>query len=203
MRSVSNQDQLYGTRVPKLWNDTIEAHRRAVRDATLDTTAALVTAHGLASVTMSRIAKETGIGRATLYKYFPDVQAILVAWHQRHVQRHLEDLAAARDATTGTSKQLDAVLHAYASMARQQPTSELAAILHHTDHVAHAQQHLQAFIGDLLAAGIKAGELRDDVPLDELTQYVLHALTAASTLPSDAAVHRLVEMTLDGLRHLG
>ncbi|MGH9249560.1 MAG: TetR/AcrR family transcriptional regulator, partial [Acidimicrobiales bacterium] len=25
--------------MPKLWNETIEAHRRAVRDATLDTTA--------------------------------------------------------------------------------------------------------------------------------------------------------------------
>ena len=28
--------------VPKLWNETIEAHRRAVRDAILDTTAALL-----------------------------------------------------------------------------------------------------------------------------------------------------------------
>ena len=33
--------------VPKLWNETIEAHRRAVRDAILDTTAALVAEHGL------------------------------------------------------------------------------------------------------------------------------------------------------------
>ena len=54
--------------VPKLWNDTIEAHRSAVREATLDTTAALVAEHGLASVTMSQIAKQTGIGRATLQK---------------------------------------------------------------------------------------------------------------------------------------
>ncbi|MGI9077433.1 MAG: TetR/AcrR family transcriptional regulator, partial [Gemmatimonadaceae bacterium] len=55
--------------MPKLWNETIEAHRRAVRDATLNATAALVAEHGLASVTMSQIARETGIGRATLYKY--------------------------------------------------------------------------------------------------------------------------------------
>ncbi|TJV36742.1 MAG: helix-turn-helix transcriptional regulator, partial [Mesorhizobium sp.] len=55
--------------MPKLWNETIDAHRRAVRDACLDTTAALVAEHGLLSVTMSKIAEETGIGRATLYKY--------------------------------------------------------------------------------------------------------------------------------------
>jgi hypothetical protein len=65
------------TVVPKLWNETIEAHRAAVREATLDTAAALVAEHGLRSVTMSQIAEQTGIGRATLYKYFPDVEAFL------------------------------------------------------------------------------------------------------------------------------
>jgi AcrR family transcriptional regulator len=64
----------------------------------LDTTAALVHEHGLAAVTMSQIAAATGIGRATLYKYFPDVEAILVAWHERQITRHLRQLAAARDA---------------------------------------------------------------------------------------------------------
>ena len=57
--------------MPKLWNETIAAHRAAVRDAILDTAVALVAEHGLAAVTMSRIAAQTGIGRATLYKYFP------------------------------------------------------------------------------------------------------------------------------------
>src|SRR5687767_5873493 len=83
--------------VPKLWNDTIEAHRREVRDAILETTAALVAKLGLASVTMSQIAEETGIGRATLYKYFSDVEAILVAWHERQITNHLQYLAEVRD----------------------------------------------------------------------------------------------------------
>ncbi|MGW4822720.1 helix-turn-helix domain-containing protein [Streptomyces sp. NPDC004227] len=54
----------------KLWDETMDAHRRAVQDAVLETTVALVAEHGLGSVTMSQIAKEAGIGRATLYKYF-------------------------------------------------------------------------------------------------------------------------------------
>src|SRR5207249_2176535 len=88
---------LYTEVMPKLWNETIAAHRRAVRDAILDTTVALVAERGLASVTMSQIAEQTGIGRATLYKYFPDVEAILVAWHDRHVTGHLAQLTALRD----------------------------------------------------------------------------------------------------------
>src|SRR3954462_7349259 len=87
----------YSRPVPRLWDDTIEAHRRTVRDVTLDTAAALVAEHGLASVTMSQIAGRAGIARATLYRYFPDVEAILVAWHERQVDRHLRQLVEVRD----------------------------------------------------------------------------------------------------------
>ena len=88
--------------VPKLWSETIESHRTAVREATLDTTAALVAEHGLRSVTMSQIAEHTGIGRATLYKYFPDVEAILVAWHERQVRPTMSASSASRAAAEGT-----------------------------------------------------------------------------------------------------
>src|SRR5713101_6254962 len=94
---VSRSSVVYNGVVPKLWDETIEAHRHAVRDATLDAAAALVAEHGLLSVTMSQIAEETGIGRATLYKYFSDVEAILVARHERQVTSHLEHLAEVRD----------------------------------------------------------------------------------------------------------
>src|SRR4030095_9575424 len=87
----------YTAGAPRLWNDTLHAHRAAVRDAIMDTTAALVGEHGLLSVTMSQIAEATGIGRATLYKYFPDVEAILVAWHERQISAHLQQLAELRD----------------------------------------------------------------------------------------------------------
>ena len=100
--------------MPKLWNESIDAHRRAVREATLDTTAALVAEHGLRSVTMSQIAEETGIGRATLYKYFPGVEAILVAWHERQITAHLHYLAEVRDKAGNARERLEAVLDAYA-----------------------------------------------------------------------------------------
>jgi AcrR family transcriptional regulator len=193
-------DNSYTQTVPKLWSETIDAHRRAVRDAALDTTAALVAKHGLRSLTMSQIADETGVGRATLYKYFSDVDAILVAWHERQIAGHLEHLAELRDQAGDAAARLEAVLEAYALIRHEHHATELASALHRGEHVARAQQQLTEFIRDLLADAVETGHVRDDVSPDELASYCLHALTAASTLPSKAAVRRLVAVILAGLR---
>jgi AcrR family transcriptional regulator len=189
--------------VPKLWSETIEAHRRAVRDATLDTTAALMAEHGLRSVTMSQIAEATGIGRATLYKYFPDVEAILRAWHQRQITGHLQQLAEVRDQAGDAGQRLEAVLEAYALIAQESHghhDTELAALLHRDEQVTRAQQQLRGLLRDLLTEAAATGHIRDDVAPDELASYCLYALTAAGSLPSKAAVRRLVTVTLAGLR---
>lgn len=186
--------------MPRLWHDSIEAHRRAVRDATLDTAAALVAEHGLASVTMSRVAEETGIGRATLYKYFPNVEAILEAWHQRQIERHLRCLAEVSNGSADPVERLEAVLEAFAFMSREHHTTELAALLHRGDAVVEAEHHLTEFIRELLVEGKASGRIRNDVAPEELARYCLHALTAAGSLPSAAAVRRLVAVILSGLR---
>ena len=193
-------------RVPKLWRETIEAHRRDVHDAVLDATAALVAHHGLLSVTMSRIAEETGIGRATLYKYFPDVEAIVLAWHERQITDHLNRLADVRDQAGTAARRLEAVLEAYAIIShdsRGHHDAELAAIMHRDDQVIRAEKELRLMIRDLVAEAAEMGEIRDDVAPDELVSYCLHALTAASHLPSKAAVRRLVAVTLTGMRPPG
>jgi AcrR family transcriptional regulator len=186
--------------VPKLWNDTIVTHRAAVRNATLDAAAALVAEHGLTGVTMSRIAEATGIGRATLYKYFPDVEAILIAWHDRQITRHLAHLYMVRDQAGDPLTRLTAVLTAYAGMSRHRHDGDIAATLHRGPRVTDAHQQLTSLIRDLLAHAAHAGHVRTDIPADELAGYCLHALTAAGTLASEAAVRRLVTVTLAGLR---
>jgi AcrR family transcriptional regulator len=190
----------YAEAMPKLWNETIEAHRRDVREAILDTTAALVAESGLRLVTMSQIAEETGIGRATLYKYFSDVEAILVAWHERVVSGHLVYLAELRDQAGDARERLEAVLEAYAFIDYEHHGTELAALVHRGEHVNRAHQQLIGFIRDLLTEATQTGDVRNDVPPDELATYCLHAIAAASSLASKAAVRRLVQVALTGLR---
>jgi AcrR family transcriptional regulator len=189
--------------MPKLWTRTIAAHRREVRDAILDTTATLAAQHGLLSVTMSQIAETTGIGRATLYKYFPDVEAILVAWHERQLSGHLGQLTKIRDQPGDSYERLSAVLDVYASIQhalRAAHSTELAAHLHRGKHVALARRQLVELIHGLLTEAAAEGKVRADVAPGELATYCLHALAAASSLPSKTAVSRLVQVTLSGLQ---
>ena len=197
---------VYRTGVPKLWSATIDEHRRTVRTAILDATAALVAEFGLAGVTMSQIAEQAGIGRATLYKYFPDVQTIVVAWHERQITDHLRQLGEAAAEPGQPGERLRTVLSTYARLsagghAHDQPERhlDLAVPLHREAHMRQAHRRLHAVITDVIATAAAAGAVRTDVPADELATYCLHALAAARALPSTAARDRLVTLTLDAL----
>ena len=188
--------------MPKLWNDTIDAHRAAVRDAVLDGAWTLVRESGLGALTMTRIAQEAGIGRATLYKYFRDVEAVLTAWHERHVAGHIEALRALKAQGGEPGERLEAVLGTYARIVHERGRHgpELVALLHRGDHVGRAQQHLAAIVRGLLEEMAEAGSLRTDAPPDELAAFCLHALEAAGAAISGDAIGRLVAVTLSALR---
>jgi AcrR family transcriptional regulator len=188
--------------IPKLWHQTIQAHRREVRDAILDTAATLVAQHGIRGVTMSQIAEQAGIGRATLYKYFSGVEPILIAWHERHVAEHLEHLTRLRDQPGEPAGRLESVLHAYAlvSFERHQHGRELAALVHQREHVAAPEHELVEMLRGLLSEAAEVGSVRTDVPPEELASLCVHALEAAGAAASTVAVQRLVRVLMDGLR---
>jgi AcrR family transcriptional regulator len=194
--------------VPRLWNATIDEHRRTMHAAILDAAATLVAEHGLAAVTMSQIATQTGIGRATLYKYFPDVEAIVVAWHERLVEDHLTQLthAVAADATPAERLRLVLATLAELSSGRHQPAAAghspgLAVPLHRAEHLHQARNRLHQLLVDVIQSATDAGAVRTDVPADELAAFCRHALGAAADVPgTPLARDRLVDLALAGLR---
>ena len=110
-------------------------------------------------------------------------------------------LAELRDGAGAASDRLEAVLEASALIAYRHHGTELAPLPHRGEHVARAQQQLSDLVRDLLTECAEAGNLRDDVAPAELASCCLHALGAAGSLPSKAAVRRLVKVTLAGLQH--
>lgn len=191
--------------MPKRWADTVEEHRHTVRGAVLDAAAQLVEQRGLTGVTMAGIAETTGIGRATLYRYFPDVDAVLTAWHQRQVATHLAHLTSILARGADPTEQLRDVLTAYAQMSGRHggPGGDIAVALHSTAHATRTEDQVTNLLTDLLKRSSQAGAVRTDVPVGELAAYCMHALTAVGPESSGAAVRRLVGVTLDALRPVG
>jgi AcrR family transcriptional regulator len=189
--------------MPRLWTEAVDTHRRAVRDAILDASAGLVADHGLRGVSMARIAEETGISRATLYKYFPDLEAILRAWHERQIHTHLRQLSTAREKVREPAERLAAVLESYALItheARHGGDRHLAALLHGSEEVARAERLLIEMLRQMISEAAASGAVRDDLAPTELASYCVHALAAARSAESQEAVRRLVQVTLAGLR---
>jgi AcrR family transcriptional regulator len=188
--------------MPKLWTAAIESHRREVHDAILDAAGALVAEDGLLAVSMSEVAKRSGVARATLYRYFPDVDAVLLAWHARELETHLDGLRAVRNDVEDVGERLGALLEAYANglhASHGHRDTALGALLHSDVRVAGAEQTVHGLLEDVIADAAAAGLVRRDVPANELASYCLSALSAAGTISARAAVRRLVAVTLAGL----
>jgi AcrR family transcriptional regulator len=177
--------------MPKLWDDTIEAHRGAVGAAIFAATGAIVAEEGFTGLGMAKIAARAGIGRATLYKYFGDVDALLVAWHRHMIGAHLAALARVRAAHPEPAAALSAIATATAQI-RHGHHAPVAALLHSLPHVRHARDHLTRLFGEVIAEAAAAGAVRTDIDAAELARFVVAALDAAPA--GKAATARLVEL---------
>ncbi len=183
--------------------ESVDAHRRHMRQVVLDATAAVVAEHGLDGLTMARIAARAGVAEVRLRRHFGDLDAIMRAWHDRQLGAHLAFVADAGDQIDGVMRRLDAVLRAYAAIMHQtheHRATDRWAELHQDEHHVHARRHLLDLIRSLLTEGVATGEIRDDVPADDLADYCVRTLFDAGDHSSAAAVRQLVTETMAQLQ---
>ena len=183
--------------MPRLWTDTVESHRQEVREAILDAADELVASRGLLAVSMSQLAETAGIGRATLYKYFADVEQVLAAWHARQVAEHLAELTALAEGPGEPAIRLRSALEAYERICRQRARhggDAMSAALHHSPEVQQSERQLRDLLAGLVAEAAAAAVVRSDVPARELASFCVHALTAAVDIESAATVGTLVDL---------
>jgi AcrR family transcriptional regulator len=195
----------YTCAVPKLWAETVASHREEVRTAVLDALEVLVANRGVLGITMSQLAETTGIGRATLYKYFGDVEEVLAAWHHRHVADHLAELRDLADRPGKPAARLRSVLEAYCRIcqqSRRHGADALVAALHRGEQINSHEQELLELLSGLLTDAAASGAVRKDGPPDELARDCIHALTAAGDSGTATATARLVNVVFMGLSPL-
>jgi AcrR family transcriptional regulator len=74
------------------WAETLDEHRQAQRDHILTVAFELLRERGMTTMSMSAVAARAGISRATLYHYFPDMDALLSAWIGREIGASVADM---------------------------------------------------------------------------------------------------------------
>jgi len=83
----NHEHYVSGPPEPSDWTTLLDAHRAAQRAQILEAALGLLRDRGMAKLTMSALAAKAGIARATLYHYFPDIDAVLSAWVAEEVER--------------------------------------------------------------------------------------------------------------------
>jgi AcrR family transcriptional regulator len=159
------------------------------------------------AVTMSDIATTAGIGRATLYKYFPDVESILFARHARHVDLHLERLldVSVRTRAAAPADRVRAVLTEYARICfhRGGHDQDLLALLHRDRSAQSVLDQVRGIVADAIADAAALGVVRTDVTPKQLAGWSVAAIAAAENLDGPDDLSIVVHLTMTGLLQPG
>ena len=164
----------------------MSAERAEVRDRILTATIEVVAGTGLAGLRMEEVARVAGVGRATLYRYFPGGKEQLVneaiTWE---VGRFFRDLALeVADAPDLRGRLERGLMFAHRSMAGHEA---LATVLEADREQFLPRLHetsplVVAVVRDYLTPAVAAQQLRPGVDVDEAAEYL--ARMVLSFIPS-------------------
>jgi AcrR family transcriptional regulator len=133
-----------------------------------------VAACGTNAVQMEAIAKRAGVSRATAFRQLGSIAEGLVQVAMLRSQRHITALQQLMDNKTGAFAKIEAAL---VYSARELPTdpSIAALIAGHSASVHDQRVHLVSMnlLGPALWEGQQHGEIRTDLELDELVDFIV------------------------------
>ena len=107
------------------------------------------------STATTGLAEATGIGRATLYRYFPDVDAVLTSWHERQLGTHVAHLTGILARSTDPAEQLRGRAH---RVRAHVPTARRSRWRHRRRAAQQSSRHPYRGPGDRPAHGLVQGE---------------------------------------------
>ncbi|MFT4192229.1 MAG: helix-turn-helix domain-containing protein [Comamonas sp.] len=168
-------------------------HRAMLLDA-----AERVFAASGAHVSLDAVVEAAGVGRATLYRHFPDRAALLLALFDRDMAAVM---AAGEDLPAGDV--LFSKLMALGRATRQAPALEEAwrALLPNHPGMQERRRDILARMEQPLADAIAAGRVRPDLTLDDVIHIGRMLLAGNRYAQGDeAAGERILDLMLNGIR---
>jgi AcrR family transcriptional regulator len=153
-------------------------------------------------VTLDAVAKEAGVGIGTLYRHFPDRDALLEAAYRSEVEAlcDVEGLLRDRPPDLALAAWMDRFVD-YAVTKRGMSAALRSVVASGADISRDTRRRVLGALATLLAAGIGAGTVRADVSPED----VLRATGAIWMIPDEegwaADARRVLALLMDGLRH--
>lgn len=163
--------------------------------------AKIVLGAGGPDASLEAVAREAGVGIGTLYRHFPNREALFEAVYRREVEQLVEFAGQMAD-NPAPVVALRRWLHASVEFVatKKGMVAALAIVASGSTELAvYSSERLTGAVGGLMNRGIAAGDLRDDVsPGDVLRMLV--ALCYGSDAPGwQENVLRLLDVFVDGL----
>lgn len=181
------------------WHQARLDHRARQAEAVAASALSLVVEHGASALTMAAIASTAGISRQTLYRYYPDVDAVLVGVAEL-VASHDEHFEARVMQQPDPATQLDLIVRTVidAGGHGDDGSAALRAMLppQARDVLSRHEARIQQLLTDVLTAGIDDGIFRKDLAPSADAPLILGLAAAATRDNSERAmtlVHRLVD----------
>jgi AcrR family transcriptional regulator len=180
---------------------TAPSLRDRVAAAILDAAASVLARPGGEQASMNDVAVAAGLARATVYRYFPNRQALLDELARRAVREAGERLADARLDDVPVEEALARAVRALAAVGDRLVIVERERVRPDPEEFERAVvQPLRA----LFDRGRAAGEIRADVPASSLGEslvgLVVSVLRSASTLGIEATTAMVTSLFLEGAR---
>jgi AcrR family transcriptional regulator len=151
---------------------------------------------------MRALAREAGVGVATLYRHFPTREALVDAVYQDQVMRlttGATELLVDHPPLEALRRWMD--LFAEWIATKNGMLNTLVAMVD-TDQIAHAdtRDELLAAIDVILRAGAQAGDIRADAGAEDIAAALIGILTVTGPPAVNPQAGRLLDLLIDGLK---
>lgn len=151
-----------------------------------------------ASATLSQVAAAAGVADATLYRHFPNRQALAAAVYEDVFKAEVKPAVLALSGAPPEAY-IDALVHLEDVMAAQRPL--LASLDDLASLTAELIKREPELLEDVIIQAQASGNLRTDLSADEVATFVAMVTTASVAMDQPKSQRRLyVRLMVDGLR---
>lgn len=177
----------------------------ATREAILRALAEVVVTEGVAEMSVQQVADRAGVSHRTVYRHFPDRQALLDAlgsWVQQQLEpeisdRRLKDVGQMLAAVPGVFEQFDELDHPAAAMARISVAEDVRS-QEHTDRTVRFRELLAPELAGLGDADAVFALLRH--LLSAVTWWVARSEFELDGVRAGRAVATIIEAVVEQAR---